>query len=55
MTQPGGTRLVSLALIRRDASLLPHLVGAVIEVLSGRTLTLITDEDAVDKLTFEIK
>ena len=55
MTQPVGTLLVSLALVRGDASLLPHLVGAVIKELSGRTLTLLTDEDAVDKLTFEIK
>ena len=55
LTQPVGTLLVSLALVRRDASLLPHLVGAVIELLSGRTLALLSGENAVIQLADEIK
>lgn len=55
LTQPVGTLLVSLALVRRDASLLPHLVRAVIELLSGRTLALLSSENAVVQLANEIK
>jgi len=55
LTQLVGTLLVSLALVRRDASLLPHLVGAVIEQLSGRTLALLSGENAVIQLADEIK
>ena len=53
-SKPIGT-LVGFASISGNASLLPHRVGAVIEQLAGRTLTLLSDKDAVDKLAFEIK
>ena len=53
-SKPIGT-LVGFASISGNASLLPHRVSAVIEQLAGRTLTLLSGENAVIQLADEIK
>jgi len=53
--QPVGTLLLAVALVGRDASLLPKLILAVIEQFSRWTFTLLAGKDAIEILANEIK